>query len=99
MEYIYAALILHQAGKKINGESIKRIIEAAGITPDEAKIRALVASLEGVDVAKTLAEAKAMPAAAPVAAPSAEHVKAEEKEKKKEEKKEEAAEGLSALFS
>ncbi|MBU2497191.1 MAG: 50S ribosomal protein L12, partial [Nanoarchaeota archaeon] len=58
MEYIYAALILHKAGKKVDEESIKRIIEAAGIKPDDAKIKILVSSLDGVDIAKTLEDAK-----------------------------------------
>ncbi|OYT41500.1 50S ribosomal protein P1 [Candidatus Pacearchaeota archaeon ex4484_26] len=96
MEYIYAALILHKAGKKIDEDGIKRILEAAGIKPDEARIKSLIASLEGVDIGKTLEEAKA-PAVA-VAQPVAEAKPAEKKEEK-EEKKQEAAEGLSALFA
>ena len=101
MEYIYAALMLHKAGKKVDSEGIKKVVEAAGIQPNEAKIKALVASLDGVDIGKTLEEAKARPAALPVPAADAagkQEVKKEAKEEK-EEKKEEAAEGLSALFA
>ncbi len=100
MEYVYAALMLHKAGKKVDGEGIKKVVEAAGIQPDEAKIKALVASLDGVDIGKTLDEAKAMRTQAPPA--PAEVGKKEAKKESKEEKeehKEEAAEGLSALFS
>lgn len=101
MEYVYAALILHQAGKKVDENSIRKIIESAGIKADDAKIKALVSSLDGVDISKTLEEAKNRPAVAAVA-PSA-HAgadagKSAKKEEKEEEKKQEAAEGLSALF-
>lgn len=101
MEYIYAALILHKAGKPVDEAGLKKVVEAAGIQPDEGKIKALIASLEGVDIGKTLEEAKSAPvAAAPAAsAPVAGgEDKAKKEEKEKEEKKEEAAEGLSALF-
>ena len=89
MEYIYAALLLHKAGKEITESAIKKIVEAAGIQADETKIKTLIASLQGTDIDKAISEA-AMPAAAPAA------VKHEEK--KEEVKAEAAAEGLSALF-
>lgn len=91
MEYIYAALLLHKLGKEINEESLKKIIESAGGTADEARTKTVVASLKGVDIEKALKEAAAMPA--PAAAEAA-----AKPEEKKEEKKEEAAEGLAALF-
>ena len=50
MEYIYAAMILHSAEKDINEENVKSIIEAAGIEADEARIKALIAALEDVDI-------------------------------------------------
>jgi len=93
MEYIYAALLLHKAGKEINEASLRKVIEAAGITADEAKIKTLIASLKGVDIAKELETA-----AIAVAAPTAVAGKVEAKAEKKEERAEEAAEGLSALF-
>jgi len=46
MEYVYGAMLLHAAGKEINEENLKKVLEAAGIEVDEAKIKALTASLE-----------------------------------------------------
>jgi len=91
MEYIYATLLLHKAGKEISEESLKKVIEAAGIATDESKIKTLIASLKDVDIEKELEKAVI---AAVVAPAGSEQPKAE----KKEEKKEEAAEGLSSLF-
>ncbi len=93
MEYVYAALLLHRLGKEITEESLKKVIESTGTNVDEAKIKTLIASLKGVDIAKEL-ETATIAAAAPAAQTGGE-AKAE---KKKEEKAEEAAEGLSALF-
>ena len=93
MEYVYAALLLHRAGKEITEETLKKVVEAAGITADESKVKALIASLKGVDIEKEL-ESATIATAAPAAATASEAKPAE----KKEEKKEEAAEGLSALF-
>jgi len=94
MEYVYAAMLLHKAGKEINGENVKKVLEAAGIQVDETKVKALVASLDGVDIEKAIKEAV-------VIAPVAEAKPAEEKkEEVKDEVKstEEAAAGLGALF-
>ncbi len=96
MEYIHAALLLHKLGKAINDEHMKKIISAAGVEVDEAKIKSLVASLKGVDIDHELKNASLI-ASAPAA--SGEHHATEaKKEELKEEKKESAAEGLSALF-
>ena len=56
--------------------------------------------MEGVDIKKTLEEAKNRPVAQaqPAAHASADAGKSAKKEEKEEEKKQEAAEGLSALF-
>ncbi len=89
MELVYAALLLHKLGKQVDEEGIKKIVEAVGITADEAKVKTLVASLKGVDIEKAIAEASVIQA--PVQ-------KTEAKAEVKEEKKEAAAEGLSALF-
>ena len=94
MEYLYGALLLHKLGKTISEESLNRVIQGAGETPDPAKVKTLVASLKGVDIEKELENAS-IALAAPQAS-SAESKAA--KEEKKEEKREEAAEGLSALF-
>ncbi len=96
MEYIYAALLLHKLGKEVNEENVKKVVAAAGQEADESKIKSLIASLKGVDIAKELESASLV--AAPVSGGS--EVPAEEKkaEAPKEEKKEAAAEGLSSLF-
>lgn len=95
MENIYAALLLHKAGKEINEGNLKSVVVAAGASADDSKIKSLVASLKGVDIDKELASASLV-AAAPVGASAG---KAEAKaEAPKEEKKAAAAEGLSALF-
>jgi large subunit ribosomal protein L12 len=108
MENIYAAMLLHKAGKEINEDSVTSVLKAAGITVDAIQIKALVASLSEVNIDEAIKAAPAMMAAAPVAAPSggaAEQKPAaaapEDKKKKAEEEKakEEAAlEGLGALF-
>ena len=56
MEYIYAAMILHSADKDINEENVKSIIEAAGIEADDARIKALIAALEDVDIDEAMAK-------------------------------------------
>lgn len=101
MEYIYAAMILHSADKDINEENVKSIIEAAGIEADDARVKALIAALEDVDIEEAIATTAmaAAPAAATEAAPAAEE-EAEEAEEEEEEEaaEEEAAAGLGALF-
>ena len=94
MEYTYAALLLHKVGKDINEDNLKAVIAATGASVDEAKVKVMVASLSGVDIADKLANASvAAPAAgaAPAEAPK-------EEEKKKEEPKVDSAAGLASLF-
>jgi large subunit ribosomal protein L12 len=106
MENIYAAMLLHKAGKEINEESVTKVLEAAGLTIDAVQVKALVASLSEVNIDEAIKAAPTMMAAAPVAAAPAGEAKpaaapAEDKKKKAEEEKakEEAAlEGLGALF-
>jgi large subunit ribosomal protein L12 len=97
MEYIYGALLLHKLGQPVNEANLKKVITATGVHIDEAKIKALVASLHGVDIAAELENASAISLASPAAGGQA---KAESKkeEKKEEEKISESAAGLSALF-
>ena len=102
MEYIYAAMILHSAEKDINEENVKSIIEAAGIDADDARIKALIAALEDVDIDEAM-ETTAMAAAPAAAAPVAEAAAEEEEEEEEEEEDEEqaaaaATAGLGALF-
>ena len=104
MENIYAAMLLHKAGKEINEDSVTKVLSAAGITVDAVQVKALVASLSEVNIEEAIKAAPTMMAATPVAAPAAETKAAapvEDKKKKAEEEKakEEAAlEGLGALF-
>ena len=106
MENIYAAMLLHKAGKEINEETVTNVLTAAGITIDPIHVKALVASLSEVNIDEAIKAAPTMMTAAPVAAPAggAPEQKAaapEDKKKKAEEEKakEEAAlEGLGALF-
>ncbi|HDI02938.1 MAG TPA: 50S ribosomal protein P1 [Candidatus Pacearchaeota archaeon] len=93
MEYMYAALLLHKLGKEINEENLRKVMEAAGATVDESRLKVVVTSLKGVDIEKVLKEAK--PTQVEVAK---EKEKEEAKEEEKEEKKEESVEGLAALF-
>jgi large subunit ribosomal protein L12 len=104
MEYVYGALLLNAAGKPIDEKGLTSVLGAAGISPDSARVKALLASLEGVNLTEVLAKAETFAApAAPAAAPAEKKEgKGEKKEEEKKEEKgvseEEAAEGLSALF-
>jgi len=103
MEYVYGALLLNAAGKPIDEKGLTEVLSAAGVSPDAARVKALLASLEGVNVAEVLAKAETFsaPAAAPAAPEKKDGKGAKKEEEKKEEKgvtEEEAAEGLSALF-
>jgi large subunit ribosomal protein L12 len=105
MENVYAAMLLHKAGKEINEETVTSVLTAAGITVDAVQVKALVASLSEVDIDEAIKAAPTMMAAAPAApaaAPAAEEKPKEEDKKKKAEEekaKEDAAlEGLGALF-
>lgn len=109
MEYIYSAMLLHQAKKPVNEANITAVLKAAGIEADATRVKALTAALDGVNIEeamKTSAGVAVAPAAAPAAGgapPAAEGKKPgkkEEKKKKEEEKpsEDEAAAGLGALF-
>lgn len=96
MQNIYAALLLHKAGKEVNEDNLKKVVVAAGVDADDSQIKSLVASLKDVDIDKELESASMVSSAPASGAPA----QAEEKkeEKPKEEKKAAAAEGLGALF-
>jgi large subunit ribosomal protein L12 len=104
MEYIYSAMLLHSAGQKITEEHVKKVLTAAGVKADESRIKALVASLEGVNIDEAIKTA-AIPVAAAPAQPAAsgeasadKKTEGKKKEKKEEVSEEEAAAGLGALF-
>jgi len=101
MEYVYAAMLLHKAGKEISEKSVSEVLTAAGVTADAARVKALVASLAEVDIEEAIKAAPAMMAAAPAAAaaaPAEESKKEEEPEEDESKKEEEAMEGLGSLF-
>jgi len=102
MEYIYSALVLHAAGKQVSEDAVAAILKSAGVEPDASRIKALTASLEGVNIDEAIASAMvaAAPAAAAAPASAGAAAAAPAKEEPKEEAvtEEEAAAGLSALF-
>ncbi len=102
MEYVYSAMLLHSAGKKITEENIKKVLTAAGVKTDATRIKALTASLEGVNIDDAIKTA-AIPVAAATPAPAEGKPEEKKEDKKKKEEKEEvseeeAAAGLGALF-
>ena len=99
MEYVYTAMLLHKAGKPITEEHVKKVLEAAGVHADAARVKALVAALEGVNIEEAIKKAAVAPVAVAASAPVASAPASEKKAEKKEEKKEEdAAAGLGSLF-
>ena len=103
MEYVYAALLLHNAGKDVTEDAITGILQAADVDVDATRVKALVASLEGVDIQEAIekaafaapAAASGAPAAVAEEAPAAAEEAAAEEE---EEAEESGMEGLGALF-
>ena len=102
MEYVYAAMLLHKAGKEINEESVSSVLKAAGIDADAVRVKAIVASLSEVNIDEAIKSAPTMMATTPTSQPSVETEEKPKKEEKKpedEKEKEDAAlEGLGALF-
>ena len=100
MEYVYAAMLLHAAGKEIDEKSVKATLKGAGVDADDARVKALVASLAGVDIADAMTQAVAAPAAAAAVAPAAAGGAAEAPAAEEAEEEEEAGgfEGLGSLF-
>lgn len=100
MEYVYAALMLHKLKKEINEANISSIIKASGAEANEAKVKALVASLADVNIEEAIKAAPVAVAAAPAAAGAGEAKKEGKKEAETPSAKseEQAMEGLSSLF-
>ncbi len=104
MEYIYSAMLLHKAGKKIEEASVKKVLEAAGVKTDESRVRALVAALEGVNIDEAIKKSAMAPVTVATsggsrtseAKPTTEDTAKKAEEEKKTE--EAAAAGLGALF-
>jgi large subunit ribosomal protein L12 len=102
MEYIYAALLLHKAGKKVDENGVKAVLTAAGVAANESRIKALVAALDGVNIDEAISKAAVAPvaAAAPAAAGHGHAAPAKEEHKEEDKKQEEESgmAGLGALF-
>jgi large subunit ribosomal protein L12 len=97
--YMYAALVLHKAGKKIDEQGLTSVVKAAGVDVDQVKVKALASALSEINIDEALKNAATMAmAAAPAAAAPAGAAKAEEKPKAEEKKEEEALAGLASLF-
>ena len=103
MEYVYAALLLHKAGKPVDEAGVTSVLKAAGVAVNEARVKALVAALEGVNIDEAISKAAFAAAPAPAAAeaagaPAAAAADEGKDEKKKEEEEATGMEGLGALF-
>ena len=98
MEYVYAALILHETDEEINEANLTDVLEAAGIDVEESRAKALVAALEDVDVEEAIDTAAAVPAGgggggAAASAAEAEEEEAEEADEEADEEEAEADDG------
>ncbi|MCJ7731231.1 50S ribosomal protein P1 [Candidatus Bathyarchaeota archaeon] len=100
MEYMYAAMLLHSAGKDISEDAVTTTLTAAGVKADSSRVKALVAALADVDIEEALKAPVFAAGVAPAAAPAAAVEKAAPAEEPEEEKKEEEEDlqGLGALF-
>jgi len=100
VEYMYAAMLLHSAGKAISEEAITGTLTAAGLKPDTTRVKALVAALADINIDDALKAPVFTAGAAPTAAApaAAEEAAPEEKPKEEKKKEEEDLQGLGALF-
>ena len=92
-------MLLHSAEKEIDEDAVSAVLKAAGVDVDAARVKALVASLGGVDIAEAMATAVAAPAAAaPAAAAASADAAPAEEEEEEEEDDGGGFEGLGSLF-
>ncbi|MBP1449387.1 MAG: 50S ribosomal protein P1 [Thermoproteus sp.] len=111
MEYVYAALLLHYAKQEINEGNLTKVLQAAGLQPDEVRVKTLVAALKEVNIDEAIKSAAVAPAVAVAPAAAASAAQAQQAaaatagggEKKEEEEKkgpseEEIASSLASLF-
>ena len=101
MEYVYAALLLHRLKQDVTEDNVKNVIKATGTSPDEVKVKAMVAALSDVNIDEALKTAPVAISAPPSVAPAPAQTTAAESPtspKEEEKKEEEALEGLSSLF-
>ncbi len=98
MEYMYAAMLLHSAGKDISEDAITNTLTAAGVSADSSRVKALCAALADVNIEEALKAPTFTAGAAPAAAPAAVEEAPEEEPKEEEPEEEEDLQGLGALF-
>ena len=101
MEYVYAAMLLHKAGKEISEVSVSKVLKAAGIAADNVRVKAIVASLSEVDIEEAIKSAPTMQVAPATTQTTEKEEKPKKEQKKPEDEKEKedaALEGLGALF-
>ncbi|MDA4116183.1 MAG: 50S ribosomal protein P1 [Thaumarchaeota archaeon] len=96
--YMYAALVLHKAGKKVDEQGLTSVVKAAGVDVDTVKVKALASALSEINIDEALKNAATMAMSAGPAAAAPAAAKAEEKPKVEEKKEEEALAGLASLF-
>ena len=105
MEYVYAAMLLHKSGQDLTEANVTKVLKAAKVDVDEARVKSLLAALEDVDIEEAISSAvvaSSAPAAAPAEsatsdAPS-DDSSGDSKEEEDDEDDEDAAEGLGSLF-
>ena len=97
MESIYAALLLHKAGGKINETNVEKVLTAAGAKVDKDQIAKLIAGLKETAIEDIIKSASSAPVIAAVPAEGAEEKK-DKKKKKEEEPEEEEPTGIGSLF-
>ncbi len=108
MELVYAALLLHEAGKDITEENLEGVLEGAGIDVDASQVKAAVAALEDVDLDEAMEQPVAAAAPADTGGEAAadaggeeeaaEEEDAADEDQADEEAEEAAEEGLGQLF-
>lgn len=99
MEYVYSAMLLHSAKHEISEDSVSKVLKAAGIESDSARVKALIASLKDVNIDEAIAKAAVAQVAVAAAPAAGGDAKKDEKKPEDSAKAEEAAaEGLAGLF-
>jgi len=98
MKYVYAAMLLHSSGQKISEDNVKKVLTAAGVDVDEARVKSLVAAMSEVNIDEAIKAASVINVPAGSAASAAEGKKEEKKPADEKKKEEEALAGLGALF-
>jgi large subunit ribosomal protein L10 len=98
MEYVYAALLLHSAGKEITEDGVCTVLRSAGMDVDVIKAKSLVSALDGVDIDEAISAQISPVPEVTKKEEKKEEMKEEEEEKEEEEAEISGMEGLGSLF-